>query len=300
MATEFERYQSLKRFGTQETSGIENGIVHIFPKLDGTNASAWLVDGEIQAGSRNRHLDESKDGDNAGFCKAVRAHEGIQKLFADHPWLRLYGEWLVPHSIKEYREDAWRKFYVFDVVNMVSGEYMHYDDYKPLLEKYGIDYVPCLWTSQDVTVDKLLHLLPKNTFLMKDGAGAGEGLVVKNYNFVNRYGRVVWAKLVSNEFREKSAREFGHRNIEINTSVEEKIINDFATEAFIEKEYSKMVLNQPWEQKRVGELIGRIWHEFLSEESVNFVIKLKHPTVNFKVLNNLLIRKIKEVKSDLF
>jgi hypothetical protein len=301
MTIGFERYPSLKRFGTTEVSGIENGLVHIFPKLDGTNASVWLDgDKQVQAGSRNRHLDESSNGDNAGFCKWVREQENITRFLLDHPWLRLYGEWLVPHSIKEYREDAWRNFYVFDVFNEIEKKFMHYDDYKPLLEQYNITYIPCLWTAQAITIDKLLHLLTKNFYLMKDGAGVGEGVVVKNYDYVNRFERVTWAKLVSNEFREKNTREFGHSNIEIKTSVEEKIVENFVTEAFIEKEYSKMILNQPWSQKRIGELLGRIWHELVDEEAVNFVKAYKNPTINFKVLNNLTILKIKKVKNDLF
>lgn len=301
MNTGFERYPSLKRFGTTEVSGIEDGVVYIFPKLDGTNASAWLGEDEVvQAGSRNRHLDESSDGDNAGFCKWVRQQENIKQFLTDNPTFRLFGEWLVPHSIKDYREDAWRKFYVFDVQDMEDGHFLHYDDYKVLLDRYEIDYVPCLWTANTVTIDKLLTLLPKNTYLMQDGAGPGEGLVVKNYNYTNRFGRVTWAKLVSNEFREKNSREFGHKNIEIQTSVEEKIIEKYFTEAFIEKEYHKLVLNTPWDSKRIGELLGKVWHEFLTEEPVNFVKAYKHPTINFKVLNNLAIQKVKKVKSDLF
>lgn len=300
MNTGFERYPSLKRFGTAEVAGIEDGVVYIFPKLDGTNASAWLADGVVQAGSRNRHLDESSDGDNAGFCKWVRQQGNIKRFLTDYPELRLYGEWLVPHSIKDYRDDAWRKFYVFDIQDMETEEFIHYNAYKDLLTRYEIDYVPCLWTTPVITIDKLIDFLPSNTYLMKDGAGAGEGLVVKNYNYVNNYGRVTWAKLVTNEFRERNAKEFGHKNIEVNTSVEEKIIEQFFTEAFIEKEYAKMTLNAPMSSARIGEMLGRIYHEFLTEEPVNFIKAFKNPTINFKVVNNLALKKIKQVKGEWF
>lgn len=300
MNTGFERYPSLKRFGTTEVSGIEDGMVYIFPKLDGTNASAWLADGIVQAGSRNRHLDETSDGDNAGFCKFVRTSEKHVKFLSDHPTLRLYGEWLVPHSIKDYRDDAWRKFYIFDVQDMETEKFMHYEEYKQLLDRYELEYVPAYFTMKAVTIDKLIHLIPQNTFLMKDGSGAGEGFVIKNYDYINKFGRVTWAKIVSNEFKEKNAKEFGHQNKEVNISVEEKIIEQYFTEAFIDKEYHKMILDNSWDTKRIPELLGRLWHEFLDEEPVNFVKALKHPTINFKVLNNLAIQKIKRVKSDLF
>lgn len=63
---EFLKYQHLERFGTTEVENIELGKTHVFPKIDGTNASVWLdKNGNIQAGSRKRHL--SLDSDNAGF-----------------------------------------------------------------------------------------------------------------------------------------------------------------------------------------------------------------------------------------
>lgn len=300
MDTGFERYPSLKRFGTAEVANIDLGRVYIFPKLDGTNASVWMKDGEVQAGSRNRHLDESSDGDNAGFCKWARQQTNIKQFLNDHPHLRLFGEWLVSHSLRTYREDAWNKFYVFDVVNMSTGKFLHYDEYKPLMDEYEIDYIPCLWQSSSVTIDILLGLLKKNTYLIKDGEGFGEGVVVKNYGFVNKYDRVTWAKLVSNEFKEANNKAFGHHNVDVEISVEEKIIEEYFTPAFIEKEYSKMVLNEPWSTKRIPELLGKLWHEFMTEEPVNFVKKFRNPRINFKVLHSLAVCKIKSVKSDLF
>lgn len=79
---EFERYLSLKRFGTDEVEGIELGECYIFPKLDGTNASTWLEEDDLMAGSRNRTLGEESDKDNAGFCKWARQDLRI-KLFHD-------------------------------------------------------------------------------------------------------------------------------------------------------------------------------------------------------------------------
>ena len=133
---EFKKYQHLERFGNDEVEGIELGKLYIFPKLDGTNAQVWLDDeGNIKAGSRNRELTLEKD--NAGFYKFVLENENIKKYLEKHPTHRLYGEFLVPHSLKTYREDAWRRFYIFDVcLDKEDGsvEYIPYDIYKPLVE----------------------------------------------------------------------------------------------------------------------------------------------------------------------
>ena len=110
----FESYQHICKFNSVDVENIELGVCYVFPKLDGTNCSVWFEDGEIKVGSRNREL--SIINDNAGSCNALIRDARLQKFFEKYPDLRLYGEWLIPHTIKGYRDDAWRKFYVFDVV----------------------------------------------------------------------------------------------------------------------------------------------------------------------------------------
>ena len=111
---EFKKYQHIERFGTDEVDGIEFGECLIFPKIDGTNSSVWLdADGNLKAGSRKRELSLKQD--NAGFYTYILEHENVKKYLMKHPTHRLYGEFLVPHSLKTYRDDAWRKFYIFDI-----------------------------------------------------------------------------------------------------------------------------------------------------------------------------------------
>ena len=77
--------------------------------------------GEICAGSRNRELDETSN--DAGFCKWVRQDERIKACLTENPQLRLFGEFLVPHSIKNYIDTAWKRFFVFDVYDHVNVDY---------------------------------------------------------------------------------------------------------------------------------------------------------------------------------
>ena len=95
---EFRKYQHIERFGTTEVEGIEIGTCYVFPKIDGTNSSVWLNDGVVCAGSRNRQLTLEKD--NAGFYAAISKDERIKAYLEKHPTHRLFGEWLVPHSLK--------------------------------------------------------------------------------------------------------------------------------------------------------------------------------------------------------
>lgn len=294
----FLKYQHLERVETTETEGLLEGECFIFPKIDGTNGSVWWDDDGIQAGSRNRLL--TPQGDNAGFCKHVYDNVNLHSFFRKYPQFRLYGEWLVPHTIKNYRDDAWRKFYIFDVVNEVRqtdnpGGYERYDDYKGLLDEFDLDYVPCIGKFTNPKYDLLYFWLEKNTFLMKDGAGQGEGIVIKNYNFVNRYGRTTWGKLVGTAFKEEHIRTMGYPEVG-GLGTEEWIVKNFLTEEFVKKEQSKISLaHDGWTSKNIPELLGRVWHEFIREEMTDILKKAKNPKIDFRVLNRLVIQRTKGV-----
>ena len=49
------------------------------------------------------------------------------------------------------------------------------------------------------TNEQLMKLLESNHYLMQ-GDEIGEGIVIKNYGYRNRYGRQTWAKIVRAEF----------------------------------------------------------------------------------------------------
>lgn len=299
----FLKYQHVERWNHPECEGLMDGYVHIFYKLDGTNASIWFQDDgdagwRIAAGSRNREL--SEENDNAGFCKWVwDQRDKFVPFFDENPTLRLYGEWLVPHSLKTYREDAWKRFYVFDVWDDEKGRLLSYDEYKPLLEEFNIDYIPPLAIIKNPTEEDLYRLL-QNTgqFLVEDGKGMGEGFVAKNYDHFNKYGRQVWGKMISNEFKEVHHREMGAPLINGSELIEEKIVREFLTEEFIKKELNKIIVRDNalfFDKRMIPELLGRVWYEFVREETVLWVKKFKNPKVNFGLLQNLVIKQTKKV-----
>lgn len=300
---EFRKYQHIERFGTMEVDGIEIGTCYVFPKIDGTNSSVWLgEDGQIHAGSRKREL--SLDQDNAGFMNAIVNDVRIIEYLQKHPTHRLFGEWLVPHSLKTYRDDAWRRFYVFDVcvdADTEEGlEYIPYPVYQPLVEEFGLDYLAPIRIFKNAKLDDFIKCTEENNFLIKDGAGVGEGIVIKNYDFYNRFKRQTWAKIVTSEFREKHYKEMG-APLKENRLVEEDIVDKFVTSALVEKEFAK-IINETggWSSKMIPRLLSQVFHELVCEEMWNILKAFKNPTVNFKVLNNFCIAKIKQVKPEIF
>jgi len=295
---DFKKYQHIERFGTTEVEGIEHGICHIFPKIDGSNASLWLGDDlEVRAGSRNREL--SLDNDNAGFMKWAINQDNIIMLLQQNPELRLFGEWLVPHSLKTYREEAWGNFYVFDV--MEDDDYLHYDDYKNILESYGIEYIPPICMIKDPLFEKLVKILQENDYLIRDGAGIGEGIVIKNYNYKNRFGRQIWAKIVTSEFKEKHRKAMGPVEKVEKQLVEKLIADEFITSSVVDKVHANLVNDLGgWCSKTIPRFLNTVYYDLIKEESWEFLKKHNYPTVNYKTLKHFVFAKVKDIKPELF
>ncbi len=83
--------------------------------------------------------------------------------------------------------------------------------------------------------------------------------------------------------------------------IEESIVDKFVTEAFVEKEYAKIITeNDGWTSKMISQLLSKVYHELICEEMWNILKHFKSPTINFKVLNTLTVQRIKQVKPEIF
>lgn len=293
----FIKYQHLERYSTTEVEGIEVGTCYVFPKLDGTNGSVWWDDG-VKAGSRNREL--ALDNDNAGFMNAMAADKAVINLLNNDRCLILYGEWLVPHTLKTYNDDAWRKFYVFDVYDRNKERLLSYDEYSEGLVAAGINVIAPIAIIKNGTEAHFTECLSKAHYLVKDGEGAGEGVVIKNYDYKNKYGRQTWAKIVANEFKAKHHIAMGAPVIGCEV-VEEKIVEKYVTQALVDKVVAKITNEmEGWSSKYIPRLLHTVYYDLVTEDSWNFVKEFKNPKVDFKVLSHYTTAKIKQIKPELF
>ena len=302
MLLEFKSYQHIEKIGREECEGVLNGTVTIQPKIDGTCSVVWLEDGEVHAGSRKREL--SLEADNAGFYAMIREDHNIEGYLKAHPNHYLFGEFLVPHTIRSYDEDAWKKFYIFDVfeVTQDGGRYMPYDEYVPALEYFNLTYISEIARLENPTVEEVVACIKQTHYLMPEGC-TPEGVIAKNYNYKNKWGHVVWGKIVSEEFfaSKKSLRQKNHKVK--SEDFEIQVANEYITEPVIRKEYAK-VRNEFPDAKR-GELIGRtlnaVYDSFITEDLVTVVRKNKNCTINFNAMKHESDNRVKEVlKEELF
>lgn len=291
----FKKYPKIHRLGKEETEGILEGIVHIEEKIDGSNVSIWFEEGEIQVGTRNQRITEGFN----GFCDYVREHKGLQDLFANHPNYRLYGEWLVRHTIS-YNEMAYKQFYLFDVTErdpeLEEDEremFFNKDSVHYLAGKYGLLVPEYHGKFENPTLEDIMPFVGKSTL-----GEEGEGVVLKNPNFRDKFGNHNYAKIVTESFKENNGITFGGNNKHSDTYWEMYIINQYMTLARIEKIMHKLqpVLDEQLDLKHTSRVANTAYHDLLTEEIWDIAKKVG--SVDFKALKRIAMKKAAQIYKD--
>lgn len=289
--SEFRKYEKIHRIGKEETDGILEGRCTIQEKLDGANASIWVGEsGSLHCGSRSRDL--TKAGDSfRGLHEYVDGHPGINKLLFERQGYRLYGEWLVRHTLP-YPEDKYQRFYLFDIHD--GERYLTPDVVAEIAKEYEIEHAEILAVVDNPTIEQIAELCGKSVI-----GEEGEGIVIKNPDFINQFGDRVCAKMVTQRFKEDNSLVFGGNNKHSDTYWEMYIVNKYMTLARIKKVMHKI---QPLEEKRLDyEHIPRVantaYHDLLTEEIWEIAKKVQ--AVNFKKLKNLCTKKAIQIYKDI-
>lgn len=297
---DFHKYQHIIRLGEPEIEGILEGTVHLFPKLDGTQRHVYKYGSEIVCAGHDGVLEER---DKLGSGKYETDGKFI-RFFEKYPNLHLFGEYLVPHEIRYYEKSAWNKLYIFDVAERIGEDktgqsiwgYLTYEQYVPILEEFGIEYVELADKLENPSREDLVERASKSGWLTM-GNVIGEGFVIKNYDFRAYNGRTLWGKLVWRELPElrsllgKAKQSYNRMYNEL--PVEQRVLDQYLTESFMIKEYHKMLENTDREAEFFKErYINNTMKVLLEEEMYHIVKKFKQPTINFKELYRLAEEKM--------
>lgn len=289
----FVKYMHVERLtkDNMEVEGILNGKVYVYPKLDGSNHCVWYDDdlGEVRCASRNHVLTSEYDSTKFVHTFYLSNKEKIEKMANDNKNLVFYGEFMRPHVIKDYENKVWDDWFIFDVFNTETKKWMTFDEYMPILAYYGVSFIPPLEIIDNPTTGELNKCVENNHFMM-EGDALGEGVVIKNYEFVNVYGRTTWAKIVREEFKASSKITPKERGED--TSIENKIAEMYLNPDFIEKEYYKFVdENGTWNDKMIPAFISHVYAEWWKDYSYD-VLATSRDTINLGELRKKMAKKI--------
>lgn len=276
---QFKQYKKIHRLGAPENTGILLGTCYIQEKIDGANTSIYIGDDKICTASRNQPVEEGFN----GFVEYVKEHPGINQVMTEHPEYRLYGEWLVRHSLS-YNEQAYRQFYLFDV--MVDDEFLPLEAVYEIAEKYQI-LMATLFAKLENPDELMIKEYVGKTVL----GDKGEGVVIKNFDFVNSFGERVYAKMTTEDFKELNSLTFGGNNKHAESYWEMYLVNKYVSLPRVRKIMHKLepLIEGGLGKKDTPRIANTVYHDIITEEA--WEIAQKVPILNYKTFKSLATRK---------
>jgi hypothetical protein len=283
----FKEYPKIKRLGSEENDGILLGTVVVQEKIDGANTSIWIENDELLCASRTQLL----HGGFNGFYDWVKNNDRISQLFEHYPSYRLYGEWLVRHTLA-YKETAYKDFYLFDIEE--NGKFLLQNEVEETAEIFGLQYAEIFATLKNPTLEQIMEYVGKSHIGDK-----GEGVVLKNIEYVNTFGDTVYAKIVTQSFKEDNALVFGGNNKHSDTYWEMYVVNKYMTLPRIQKIMNKLQpqIDVRLNREHTARMINTAYHDMITEEI--WEIQKKVPVIDFKKLAKLSQRKAVKIFHDI-
>jgi RNA ligase (TIGR02306 family) len=185
--TDQERIQNL----TNEYADWKNKDTWIWTeKLDGTSFTAYYLDGEFGVCSRNLELRLEEPSLYTQVANTYNLKKKMEELGLN---IAIQGEVLGQKVQKNKYGFTNYQLYLFDVYDIVKGEYVSYDTFQTIAGKLGVLTVPVVNTAPlPDTVDELLLLADGQSVV--GSQPIREGFVIKHpYNTTS-------FKVISNEF----------------------------------------------------------------------------------------------------
>lgn len=251
------KYIDIERLKEKYVSAFKVGEhITITEKIDGANASIIVnEDGTLTACSRRNELNQ--DNTLQGFYNFVQTLDVSIVSAALTTRYILFGEWLVKHTIR-YPEDKMKQFYVFDVYDTETEQYMPWEFTKQIAEFIGLKTVPLFYDGLFISWEHIYSFVGKTEM---GGEPTGEGIVIKSQDRLdNKFsGTPEYVKIVAKEFSEvhqsKPQKEIDPEKLAAKQAAE-NLAATIITHRRIEKQIQKLIedniISEDWDEKSLG------------------------------------------------
>lgn len=278
------KYHKIRRLWTPETEWILFGKCIIQEKIDWANASVWLEEDWIHIGSRTQTLYHNWQTHNAfnGLVDYVLNHKWINEYLQHNPTHRLYWEWLVQHTVR-YSPEHYNNLWLYDILIWWNEEhpiFMNPVDVVDIAEKYWIKHPTIYGVIENPTIEILESYMNKPNLWDKQ-----EWIVIKNTEFINKFWRQQYAKLVNEWFKEENKIIFW--NTTRFNPLEEQWAIKFMTPWRFMKIMHKIEQDKQssFSEKNIWEILWRCQYDIISEE-IPWVVK--NEIVNYWMLRKYI------------
>jgi len=223
-------YPKVWNIGHPAVKELFEGEVYVQEKVDGSQFSFGVVDGELYCRSKGQQIHlptEDKIFFQATETAQALAREGLLK----EGWIYRGESVHAPkHNALEYGRIPVGCIVLFDI-DVGLEDRMRPPDLAYTAPLLGLEYAPLLHFGEINNPEELLELLETESFL---GNTKVEGVVVKNYERWGRDGKQLMGKYVSEKFKETHTKEWGKSN-KSQKAVIQILIEGLRTEARWEK-----------------------------------------------------------------
>lgn len=294
---EQKKYHKIIRYGHKSTQDVLNkgDYIIIQEKIDGANASFAVINGELKCWSRNRELNESNTLE--GFYEWVQQNVQAQKLLEGVVY---FGEWTAQHKVSY--EGYMKQFFLYDIYNLHLEEYVSFSVVRDEAKRLGLQLIPVFFEGEFESFEQLMSYVGRTDLGGKlKGKPTGEGIVVKNVNYRDEFGKQVFVKLVIDGFREIQRQKQTKDSKKAFSEAELKV-RECVTLPRVEKQVFKLIdnglLDREYGIEDMGFLLKHtspmVAEDILKEEMQDFNVTIKDiQTYMVKVLPLVLKEIIK-------
>lgn len=217
-------YPSIYALGHSALEGMMDGPVLVEEKVDGSQFSFGVLVGEIVVRSKRKQM--LIDAPEKMFTAAVETVRSIAPLL--RPGWVYRGEFLRSpnHNTLAYERIPTNHLVLFDVCPGLET-YLTAQEKADEAARLGLEVVPSFFHGIVSSTDQLSELLQTDSFL---GGCKIEGVVLKRYDMFGMDKKVLMAKFVSENFKERHKVAWKESNPG-RKDVVERLIVELATEA---------------------------------------------------------------------
>lgn len=199
-------YPSVYALGHKLIKEIFSGEVLIEEKVDGSQFSFGVINGELFCRSKGKEL--IIDAPEKMFSKAVEVVKLKQELLLPNKVYR--AEYLKnpKHNVLKYGRTPKDHLIIFDIGDE-GQNFLSYKDKKAECDRLGFEVVPMIYQGEVKSIEFFNELLENESCL---GEVKIEGVVVKNYNVFTLDKKIAIGKYVSEAFKEVHGKEWKKSN----------------------------------------------------------------------------------------
>lgn len=224
--THIYSYPTVYALGHSAIRDIFSGPVVVSEKIDGSQFSMAILDGELVCRSKGKEL--VLDAPEQMFLPAIETARSLDL----HPGWVYRCEFLSKpkHNTLAYSRVPAKGLIVYDI-GVALEEYLRHEWVWQEAERLGLEVVPLLLDGTVAGMASLDELLERNSIL---GGTKIEGVVVKNYGLFTPEKKVAMGKYVSERFKEVHSADWRLRN-PAKADLVQRLIEEYHTEARWEK-----------------------------------------------------------------